>query len=343
MVRATSLFQEALFCKKVERPPVWLMRQAGRYMPEYRALRSKHSLWTLFHEPELATQVTLQPIDVLGVDAAILFSDILVVAEALGLSVLFPDKGGPRIEPPVHTPEMADALVPLPIKDTLSYVFTTITSLKKELLVPLIGFSGAPFTLACYFIDGSGKTDFERTRKWMQKDPVSFHRFLKKLSDVVIEYLQEQKRAGVDALQLFDSWAGILSEREFAEFCLPYLHRIVQEVQTQEVPLIVFCRNSSLRIDSLVQLGARCVSVDEHVPIADLRQSVPASIALQGNFAPSLLARSQEEIHKEVTRAIDSMRHFSGWIVNLGHGVTPDIPVDHVRYFVDLIKTHSQC
>jgi len=332
------LFVDALACRKVIRPPVWLMRQAGRYMPCYRALRTKHSLWKLFHEPDLAVQVTLQPIHELEVDAAILFSDILVVAEAVGLSVLFPDTGGPRVEPPIHSALQVDALPSLCVREVLSYVFSTIRSLKKELSVPLIGFSGAPFTLASYFIDSTSKTAFERTKQWMKEDPASFHRLLSKLTCVIIEYLQEQIKAGVDSLQLFDSWAGILTDEEFSEFSLPYLQRIVQEVQRPEVPLIVFCRNSSLRAQALLATKARCISVDEHVPIWQLREQVPDSVALQGNFAPSLLKSSQSEIKKVVEEALMQMKEYSGWIVNLGHGVTPDIPVDNVRYFVDLIK-----
>lgn len=336
-----SLLQQALACQKVERPPVWLMRQAGRYMPEYRALRSKHSLWKLFHEPELAFQVTLQPIEVLGVDAAILFSDILVVAEALGLSVLFPDTGGPRIDPPIHSAKQVDELPLLPVQEVLSYVFATIRSLKKELAVPLIGFSGAPFTLASYFIDSTSKTAFERTKIWMKEDPASFHRLLEKLTIVVIEYVQEQIKAGVEVVQLFDSWAGILTDKEFSEFSFPYLERIVKAVQTQEVPVIVFCRNSSLRALSLSTLGARCLSLDEHVPLLDLRNQVPRHIAIQGNFAPALLKESPDHIKKVVSLALLQMKDENGWVVNLGHGVTPDIPVENVKTFVDLVKGFS--
>lgn len=326
----------ALSCESVDRPPIWLMRQAGRYLPEYRQLRSKHSLWTLFHEPSLAVEVTLQPLKRFALDAAIVFSDILVLAEALGLHVAFPDQGGPRVEPPLDRVPQGS---PLDVKETLGYVFETIRLLKKELTVPLLGFSGAPFTLACYFIDSTSRNLFERTKRWMKQDPASFHQLLSMLTTLVIDYLQEQVRAGVDAVQVFDSWANSLNDEEFAEFSLPYLKQIVDAVQTQSTAVIVFCRDSSLRSAPLVGLGARCLSFDWHHPIERLRAQVPAHMAIQGNFAPDLLKRPLGEIREQVERAKSAMQGQRGWIVNLGHGVTPDIPVDHVRYFVDLFTS----
>lgn len=328
-----SRLLSALACESVDRPPVWLMRQAGRYLPEYRQLRAKHSLWTLFHEPELAVQVTLQPLQRFPLDAAIMFSDILVLAEALGLKIAFPDQGGPRVEPSLD--RLSD-LKPLDVKETLSYVFETIRLLKKELTVPLLGFSGAPFTLACYFIDSTSRNLFERTKRWMKEDPASFHQLLSMLTTLVIDYLQEQVKSGVNGVQVFDSWANSLNDEEFAEFSLPYLKQIVDAVQTQITPVIVFCRDSSLRVEPLVQLGARCLSFDWHRPIEELRLQVPSNMAIQGNFPPDLLKCPLDEIGRHVERAKQAMQGQRGWIVNLGHGVTPDIPVDHVRYFVDL-------
>ncbi len=333
-----SCFLKALRCESVSRPPVWLMRQAGRYMPQYRALREKHSLWEMFHRPELAVAVTKQPLEYLGVDAAILFSDILVIAEALGLSVQFPDIGGPRVEPAIHTAKQVAALPLIPVADSLKYVFETIRLLKKDITVPLIGFSGAPFTVASYFIDSSSHSSFERTKKWMKEDSTSFHLLLSKITEATISYLQEQVRAGVDALQVFDSWASVLDDAQFAEFSVPYLQQIVDALAPNGVPVILFCRSSSLRAEALAGIRPSGISFDWHVPMKQLRQRVPSSIAVQGNFNPEFLKLPRIEIEAGVKQVLDSMRGERGFIVNLGHGVTPDIPFENVRCFVDAVK-----
>ncbi len=337
----TNLLLKALRCEPIERPPVWLMRQAGRYMPEYRALRGKYSLWQLFHEPELAAQVTKQPLDVLGVDAAILFSDILVIAEVFGLVVDFSQQGGPRIVPAVHTPSQVQALQMRPVQEVLSYVFETIRRVKQEIVQPLIGFSGAPFTVASYLIDSTSKEAFSRTKRWLKEDPTSFHALLKKITQATIIYLQEQVKAGVDALQIFDSWASVLDEAEFTQFSLPYLQEIVRVVQTKEMPVIVFCRDASLRAEALAGIQSAAISFDWHRSMKELRKIVPASIAIQGNFPPSFLKSSKGEIQSGVQELLSSMQGERGWIVNLGHGITPDISVDHVRCFVDAAKCFS--
>lgn len=332
---------KALRCESVPRPPVWLMRQAGRYMPQYRALREKHSLWEMFHRPELAVAVTKQPLEFLGVDAAILFSDILVVAEALGLAIRFPDKGGPRVEPAIHTAEQVAALPYIPVEASLAYVFETIRQLKQEIQVPLIGFSGGPFTVASYFIDSTSHNSFERTQKWMREDPESFHQLLAKITEATIAYLQQQIRAGVDALQIFDSWANILDDVQFATFCTPYLQRIVDALSPSGIPVILFCRSSSLRAGALAAIKPSCISFDWHVPMKLLREQVPANIAVQGNFNPEFLKSPPEEIEAGVKQLLREMSSARGFIVNLGHGVTPDIPVEHVRRFVDAVRGYS--
>ena len=328
---------EALKCTNSGRPPVWIMRQAGRYMPEYQALRKKHSLWQLFHEPELAAQVTLLPIDLLGVDAAIVFSDILVIAEALGLSVVFPDKGGPRIEPAVSTKSQVEKLLPFPVEEKLSYVFKTIDLVKKQLKVPLIGFCGGPFTIASYFIDSTSQDAFSRTKKWMKEDPQSFHLLLQKITDVTISYLKGQIKSGVDALQIFDSWLNQLEQEERKTFAYPYLQQILDALRPTGVPTILFCRHSSLFPEELSLLKPSCISLDWHQPMDLLRTLVPHSIAVQGNLDPVILKLPKSEITSHVNKMIESMKGERGYIVNLGHGVTPDIPFDHVRHFVDLI------
>ncbi|MBA2727655.1 MAG: uroporphyrinogen decarboxylase, partial [Parachlamydiaceae bacterium] len=224
----TQLLLEALKCQNRSRPPVWLMRQAGRYMPEYRALRSKYSFLDMVHHPELAAKVTCLPIDLLGVDAAILFCDILVIAEAFGLSLHFDDGVGPIIDNPLQNAADIDALPTPCAAEAFHYVAETIKLLRKDLKVPLIGFSGAPFTLASYMIEGRSSRDLRKTKQWMLKDPNSFHRLLNRIAVLVIDYLNVQIEAGAQVLQIFDSWAHTLSYHQFTEFSLPYFKKIIQ-------------------------------------------------------------------------------------------------------------------
>ncbi|MBI3237093.1 MAG: uroporphyrinogen decarboxylase [Chlamydiales bacterium] len=329
---------EALECNRVGSPPVWIMRQAGRYMPEYQELRKKYSLLQLFHEPELAAQVTLLPIDLLGVDAAIIFSDILVLAEALGLSVLFPDQGGPRIEPPITMRSQIENLPLLPVEESLFYVFQTIALVKKQIQVPLIGFCGGPFTLASYFIDSTSREAFSKTKRWMREDPESFHRLLQKITDVTILYLKKQIEAGVDALQIFDSWLNQLDKTQRHLFAYPYLQQILDALKSSSVPTILFCRHSSLFPEELATLNPSCISFDWLHPMQHLRSCVSPLIAVQGNLDPAILKLPPSEITSHVQDLLRSMQGEKGYIVNLGHGITPDIPFDHVRHFVDLIK-----
>ncbi len=332
-----DLLLKALRLESVPRPPVWLMRQAGRYMPQYRALREKHSLWEMFHVPEIASAVTLQPIEHLGVDAAILFSDILVIAEALGLSVHF-DMGGPRIEPAILTAAQVDALPYIPVKESLSYVFEAIRQAKSNLKVPLIGFCGGPFTVASYMLDTTSHSTFEHTKRWIQDDPTSLHALLAKITHATIAYLQEQVRAGVDVIQVFDSWANVLSDAQFEQFCIPYLRQIIEALKPTGVPVILFCRSSSLRAHALSQIGPSAISFDWHLSMKELRQKVPGHIAIQGNFNPEFLKSAPSEIERGVQELLIAMQGEKGFIVNLGHGVTPDIPVENVRCFVETVK-----
>ena len=333
-----TLFLRALRCEPVERPPVWLMRQAGRYMPQYRALRTSHTLWEMFHNPELAAEVTCQPLEHLGVDAAILFSDILVIVESLGLSVQFPNQGGPRVEPAISGASDIDALSLLPVQESLSYVFETIHLVKAATPVPLIGFSGGPFTIATYCLDPLNHGSFAQTQKWIQEDPQSLHLLLEKITTVTIAYLKGQIEAGVDALQIFDSWANILTDEQFAQFSLPYLQRIIDALRPSGIPVIVFCRDSSLRAEQLATLHPNAISFDWHLPMKQLRQKVPPHIAVQGNFHPEFLKGSFAQIEQGVEELLTSMEGEKGFIVNLGHGVTPDIPFENVRHFVNRVK-----
>lgn len=331
-----DLLLKALRSEKVSRPPVWLMRQAGRYMPQYQALRSKYTLWEMFHQPELAAQVTHLPLEHLGVDAAILFSDILVIAEALGLSIHFPEKGGPRVVPSLDTAAQVAALPYLPVEESLSYVYETIRLIKSNLQVPLIGFCGGPFTVASYLIDSTSTTAFQKTKQWLKEDPVSFHPLLQKITDATIAHLQGQVHAGAEVLQIFDSWANVLNDEEFENFSLHYLKQIVEALKG--VPVILFCRDSSLRAAKLASLGPAAISYDWHRSMLELRQQTPDEIAVQGNFNPEFLKLPQKEIHLGVKQLLQSMENERGFIVNLGHGITPDIPMESVRCFVNAVQ-----
>lgn len=330
---------QALACDNEGPAPVWLMRQAGRYMPEYRTLREQHSLWKLFHNADLAAQVTRLPLSLLEVDAAILFSDILVIAETLGLSIRFPESGGPRVEPAIRTAEQVDALPLLCVEESLSYVLETIHQLKPDLTVPLIGFCGGPFTVASYLIDSGSKQEFLFTKQWMKKDAPSLHRLLHKITVVTIAYLKAQVKEGVDAIQIFDSWLNILDEPQRHAFAYPYLKKILEALADEDVPVIVFCRHSSLFPQELVSLNPSCISFDWLRPMIELRSVVPNHIAVQGNIEPSILKLSKSEITQATQNLLRSMKSEKGFILNLGHGVTPDIPFDHVRHFVNVAKT----
>lgn len=324
-----QLLLKALHCKNEDRPPVWLMRQAGRYMPEYRTLREKHSLWSLFHTPELAAQVTLQPVDLLGVDAAILFSDILVIAEVFGLEVVFPEGSAPQIVPKVE-----NTLEARNVEETLFYVRETIQLVKPQLKCPLIGFCGGPFTLATYM---TGKSASRLTQ-----DKELLHTILQKITDVLIRYLMMQIKAGVDAVQVFDSWANLLSPVDFMEFSHAYLGKIVEALKPTGVPIILFCRSSSHYPRELSLLSPHAISFDWHKDMYALRKEVPANIAVQGNIDPEFLqGATSSQVSAKVKELLQTMKGEPGFIVNLGHGVLPKTPVENVRAFIDCVKLFS--
>lgn len=293
----------ALKCENRSRPPVWLMRQAGRYLPAYQKLRQKHSLRELFLTPQLAAEVTLLPME-LGVDAAILFSDITVVALALGYSLDFS-------EGPVIRGELEKKGI-----EVLQPVFETIRLVKPQLKVPLIGFCGGPYTVASY-ING---------------DPA----LLEPITEVTVQYLQQQERAGVDAIQIFESWADRLNEEEFQRYCVPYLKRLIDSVN---IPVILFMRGACRRVDELVKLGPDAISFDWERPLAEMRKRVP--MAVQGNLNPDLLFEPLSVIQEKTRELLESMKGDPGFIVNLGHGVKPGVPVDAVRCLIDTVREFS--
>ncbi len=312
------------------RPPVWIMRQAGRYMPEYRALRARHSFLEMVHTPEIAAEVTLLPIQQLDVDAAILFSDILTVAEALGVGLRFDEGVGPVVERPIREASQ----IPSHCED-LSYVGEAIRLLIPQLKVPLIGFAGGPFTVASYLVEGGSSRDLKKTKQWMLRDPQGFHKLLARITDITIDYLRMQADAGVNALQLFDSWAMHLAHPHFKEFSLRYLKRVVDELQ-RDVPMILFCRGSSVFAEELAGV-APAVGLDWNCDLQAMRKRLPG-VTLQGNLDPFVLYAPHETIRREVRALMESMAGDPAYIFNLGHGVSPDMTVDSVRVLVDTVK-----
>jgi len=319
------------------RPPIWLMRQAGRYLPQYRLLRSKYSLWEMFHESDIATQVTLMPIELFGMDAAILFSDILIILESFGLKICFPESGGPHLHPRIQNKEEIEKLPPHDL-NLIPCVQETIKKVLKELTVPLIGFCGGPFTVATYCLEENHKSDLPITKKWIYQHPEHFHLLLKKITAATIDYLHLQIESGAQVIQIFDSWAGILSHDHFLEFSITYLKMILQTLKPK-VPIILFTRGSSLYANELASLQPSAISFDSHLPLAYLRKKIPSTMAIQGNLDPDLLKAPPPHIQKTTLHLLDSLQGDKGFIVNLGHGVKPDTPVESVKLLVDIVKS----
>lgn len=332
---------DALSLKNKGSPPVWLMRQAGRYMPEYRALRQKHSFLEMCHQPELIAEITHLPLKAFGMDAAILFSDILVIPEALGVGLRFDDGIGPVIERPIRTPADIEALPSICVEEKFSYVKKGIQLLAPTLSVPLIGFSGAPFTVASYMIEGGSSRDFRKTKQWMMRDPQGFHRLLTKITESTIGYLQMQINAGVQALQIFDSWAHVLSPSHFQEFSQHYLKKILEGLKQPAPPVILFCKGSSVFYPLLASIHPQGISLDWNGDMATVRSHCP-KVALQGNLDPDILYAPLSTVKKEVNSLLKSMHNDPGYIFNLGHGISPDMPCDAVKVLVDTVHEYAK-
>ncbi len=334
-------FLKALRCENQAPPPVWLMRQAGRFLPSYRALKENYSLWQLFHEPELAARVVHLPLDTLNLDAAIVFSDILVIVEALGLEVDFPEGLGPQVSPKIENGFDIDALRVADVTEELSYVEEQIKMLKNDLDLPLIGFCGAPFTVAGYILERRDRRFLRDTKNWLYNDPHSFHRLLEKLTQASIDYLRMQIKAGVDVVQIFESNADQLAYPQFCEFSLRYLKQIIDGISDLNVPVIVFCKGGALFPQDLAKLKPNAISFDWRKELVHLRQVLPRNIAVQGNLDPDLLKAPRATIRAMTERLLSSMHGDPGFIVNLGHGILPDTPVENAQFFIDTIKQFS--
>jgi len=335
-----DLLLRAANAENVERTPVWMMRQAGRILSEYRAVREQAgSFIKLATTPELAAEVTIQPVDLLGVDAAIIFSDILVIPEAMGLPYEMIEKKGPIFPQTVRTIKDLDNIKVADPEESLRYVTDAIRIVKNELngRVPLIGFAGAPFTIFCYMTEGHGSKTFSIAKKLLYSDPVFSHALLQKITDSTIAYLKAQITAGADLVQLFDSWAGILSPEQYRVFSLPYLKQICDAIN--EVPVTVFAKGAYFARKEIGELNCSVVGLDWNMSPAESRALIPNK-TLQGNLDPCVLYASYDEIKKEVKKMIEAFGT-QRYIANLGHGVYPDMQPDKVRCFIDSVKEYS--
>lgn len=343
-----DLLLRALRREPCHRTPIWIMRQAGRYLPEYREVRRKTDFLTLCKTPELAAEVTIQPVEIMDVDAAIIFSDILVVPEAMGMKLQLIESQGPKFPNPIRSRVEIEKLITPDVSEALRYVEDAIRLTKRELAfrVPIIGFSGAAWTLFAYAVEGKGSKDFRHAKQMLFEQPKDAHAFLKKLTKVVSEYLLLQIEAGADAVQIFDTWAGLLSEEHYKEFSLQYIHETVQTIKLKhpKTPVIVFAKGASGMLKEIAETGCDAVGLDWTVDIAKARWQLSDRVALQGNLDPIMLFASPERIREEaaqILRKFGEHSEQSGHIFNLGHGILPETNPSHLRALIDFVKTES--
>ncbi len=335
-----ELFLKALKGEVLERPPVWMMRQAGRYLPDFMKLKKKYDFFTRCQTPELATEITLMPIDQIGVDAAILFSDILVVLQAMNIPVEMRDGVGPYLPTPIRTRADLDQVIVPDIEESLGYVLDAVKMTQAELngRVPLIGFGGSPWTLLCYAVQGQGSKTFDIAKEFCFKEEVLAHQLLQKITDTSIAYLRAKVAAGADAIQLFDSWGGLLSPEDYQKFSWPYLQQIVAALK-DITPVIVFGKGCWFALPEMAKSGASALGVDWTCSARNARYLSGGQITLQGNYDPARLFSPISQIKKDVKQMIDAFGK-DRYIVNLGHGILPNIPVDHAKAFVDAVKEY---
>ncbi|MFC3811029.1 uroporphyrinogen decarboxylase [Lacihabitans lacunae] len=334
-----DLFLKAAKGEQVSRVPVWMMRQAGRILPEYRKVREQAgSFIKLATTPEMAAEVTIQPVDILGVDAAIIFSDILVVPEAMGLPYEMLEAKGPNFPKTIHTQADIDALVVPDPEDQLSYVLQALDIVKKDLAgrVPLIGFAGAPFTIFCYMVEGKGSKTFSLAKKMLYSEPTLAHQLLQKITDTTIAYLKAQLAHGADLVQIFDSWAGILSPDQYSEFSSPYISQICDAITTH--PVTVFAKGAYFAREEIGKMNCEVVGLDWNMNIAESRKLIPNK-TLQGNMDPCVLYASFSEIEKHTVAMLDAFGK-QRYIANLGHGVYPDTDPEKVKCFIETVKAY---
>lgn len=342
-------FLRALMREPVDVTPVWMMRQAGRYLPEYRASRAKAGdFMSLCMNPELACEVTLQPLDRYPLDAAILFSDILTIPDAMGLGLYFETGEGPRFKKTVTTAADVDALPIVNTKQDLGYVVDAVSTIRRELngRVPLIGFSGSPWTLATYMVEGGSSKDFRKAKAMAYNDPALMHALLEKLALSVTEYLNEQIKAGAQAVQIFDSWGGALAHDAYREFSLDYMQKIVdgliREYDGRKIPVILFTKGGGQWLEVMADSGADALGLDWTTPISGAKSRVGGRVALQGNMDPAILYAKPERIRAEVAKILADFGAGSGHVFNLGHGITPEVDPENAGAFINAVHELSQ-
>ncbi len=337
------LFLRACRQKPATSTPVWFMRQAGRYMPEYRKIREKHTLLEICKTPELATFVTLLPVNSLGVDAAILFADLLLPLEALGIPFHFAEGEGPVIDKPISSSNDVKGIQLDAVEEKLGYVLTAILHVKQALegTVPLIGFAGAPFTLASYLIEGGHSNTFLKTKQFMVHEPEAWHDLMDKITRITKEYLLAQIEAGADAVQLFDSWVGALTPDDYRHFVLPYSSAILRDVAKTKAPALHFGTGTAGMLDAIRDAGGDVVGIDWRIPLNKAWKVIGYEKGIQGNLDPALLFAPQPYLKKQVESILEKAEGRPGHIFNLGHGILPGTPVDNVKYVVACVKEYQ--
>ncbi len=338
------LFIRACWGESTERAPVWIMRQAGRYLPQYREIRSQSTFLNLCKTPSLAAEVTLQPVDLLGVDAAIIFSDILIVPEAMGQTLTIEEQQGPRLFPILQNSSDVKKLKKPKPEKAYSFLGKALGLVRKNLSpsIPLIGFAGSPFTLMAYMVEGQGSKDFEKVRKLLHENPKLAHTFLEKLSEAVADLLNYQIECGAQVLQIFDSWGGILDQKGFIKFSLDYVKKVIRGLNKRtRVPVIFFARGSGQYLEKIKSCGADVISLDWKVDLAWARKILGKQIAIQGNMDPMALFSSPLMIRDAVEKTLSQINPRKAYIFNLGHGILPKTPVEHASYLVKCVKEIS--
>lgn len=337
-----DLLLKALRGEEVPRPPVWMMRQAGRYLPEFMALKDKYDFFTRCQTPELAAEITLQPIRRFPLDAAIIFSDILVIPQAMGLPFEMRPGVGPWLENPVRSISDVEKLHSGNINNELQYVFDALKLTKQGLNdeIPLIGFAGSPWTIFCYAVQGQGSKNFDKAKAFAFTQPEAAHLLLQKITDVTIHYLKEKNNSGADVIQVFDSWGGMLSPEDYMEFSYPYIEQIVNALY-EEVPVVVFAKGCWFALEEMSRSNASALGVDWTVSPQTARDLTGFRKTLQGNFDPSRLLSPPEKIQDMVKEMIDGFGTFK-YIANLGHGILPNVPVENAAAFIDAVVNYRK-
>jgi uroporphyrinogen decarboxylase len=336
-----DLFLRALKGETVERPPVWMMRQAGRYLPEFMELKKKYDFFTRCQKPELASEITVQPIRRYGMDAAILFSDILVIPQAMNIEVEMKPDFGPYLPNPIRNLNDVDNVIIPDVNDALGYVMEGIKATKEKLNneVPLIGFAGSPWTILCYCVQGQGSKNFDKAKHFCFTNPVAAHTLLQKITDTTIAYLKAKVAAGVNAVQVFDSWGGMLSPTDYQEFSWKYINQIIEALK-DDAPVIAFGKGCWFALEEIAKSNASALGVDWTITPRNARYLTGGKITLQGNFDPTRLFSPPADIKKMVTQMINEFGK-DKYIVNLGHGILPNVPLDNAKAFIDAVKEYG--